>query len=164
MLKVLLAALLNLIPLSAFSAPAELALPGVAVRGESTFRYLGIPIYNARLFTVAGAPLNWGEDFALELTYLRQIRQQDLIDSTLQEFTRSGPELPLRAELSNCFASVTRGDRYLAVSDGPDKLSFWRNDTRTCSLIYPDIKARFMGIFLGENTRSRGFTQRLLGN
>ena len=161
--KRFLAFMLCLLPLGVQASPIEMALPDAQVRGESTFRYVGIPIYNARLYTASGGPLDWQDDFALELTYLRRFSQKDLVNSTLQEFTRVGTALPVRKDLSGCFIDVARGDRYLAISDGPNEVSFWHNGNKTCNLRYPNIKARFMGIFLGDNSRSRTFTQRLLG-
>ncbi len=164
MLKLrLLAALLCLLPLSAQAALVEDELPGAQMRGEATFRYFGIPIYDARLYTISGAPLDWEKDFALELTYRRKVSQRALVESTLQEFRRIGNALPLRTELSVCFSDVADGDRYMAISNGPDEVSFWRNEILMCRLRYPASKTRFMGIFLGDNTRSPSFTGRLLG-
>jgi hypothetical protein len=140
------------------------AMPGAALRGEASFRFLGFPLYRARLFTPSGAALDWGQDMALELTYQRPLSQYDLVEGTLREFKRLGAPLPLRAQLNRCFRPVAKGDRYTAISKGPNRLDFWRNDTKTCSLKHPNIKQRFMAIFLGKNTRSARFTRRLRGD
>lgn len=151
-------------PALAQSNVAAAALPGAEVRGTATLRFLGLPLYQARLFTVGGAALDWRQDFGIELTYLRDLTQYDLVEATMREFKRTGGALPLEVQLSGCFDAVTKGDRYLAISDGADKIGFWRNGQRSCTLAYPQIKTRFMGIFVGDNTRSRSFTRRLTGD
>ena len=156
---------ISLLPLPGLVAanPIPSLLPGAEMRGKATFRFLGLPMYEARLFTVGGEPLNWRRDFGLELNYYRRLTQRDLVLSTLKEMDRTGPPVPVRDQLERCFDDVRRGDRYLAITNGRDEVMFWRNGTRTCTLAYPDIKQRFMAIFLGDNTRSKSFTRRLKG-
>ena len=161
MLRPVLLCLLILVGHAAKASPVSSALPDAELRGEATLRFLGFPLYKARLFTPSGAPLDWSKDFALELTYLRDLTAYDLVEGTMREFERTGGTLPVRAQLNQCFFDVRKGDRYTAVANGPNQLTFWRNDTRTCTLSHPQITARFMGIFLGDNTRSRRFTSLL---
>ena len=143
------------------ASQAKTALQDVELRGVATFRYLGFPLYEARLFTKGGTPLDWNVDFGLELTYLRNLTAFDLVESTMQEPGRTGGDLPVRDQLNSCFVDIRKGDRYLAFSQGQNKIGFWRNDRRICMLCHPRIKTRFMAIFLGENTRSKSFTRRL---
>lgn len=138
-------------------------LPGAQVRGQATYRHLGFQLYDARLFTKGGAPLNRAQDYALELEYKRTLSQKALVEGTLREMKRIGKPLPPRAQLETCFQNVGTGDRYLAVSRGPDQLSFWRNERLTCTLRQKDIKTGFMSVFLGEQSRSPSFTRKLLG-
>ncbi|WP_240686517.1 chalcone isomerase family protein [Aliiroseovarius marinus] len=161
MLRPVLLCLLIMVGHAVNASPVNSALPDAELRGEATLRFLGFPLYKARLFTPSGARLDWNKDFALELTYLRNLTAYDLVEGTMREFARTGGTLPVRAQLNQCFFDVRKGDRYTAVSDVPNTLTFWRNDTRTCTLSHPQIKARFMGIFLGDNTRSRRFTSLL---
>lgn len=136
-------------------------LPDAELRGKATFRFLGLSLYEARLFTRGGAPLDWNRDFGLELKYLRNLSENDLVEGTLREFDRTGASLPLRAQLERCFDAVRKGDTYLAVSQGQNKVGFWLNGKKTCTLAHPQIKTRFMAIFLGNNTRSKTFTRQL---
>lgn len=138
-------------------------LPDAELRGAATFRFVGLPLYEARLYTRSGAPLDWNEDFGLELRYLRTLTQRDLVEGTLREFARLGSSLPVREQLETCFSDVRKGDRYTAVSKGPNRIAFWLNGRKTCTLAHPQIKSRFMGIFLGESTRSKSFTHKLKG-
>lgn len=159
-----LSLLLLALPLQTHAMTAATTLPGAELRGQATFRFLGLPLYEARLYTPGGEPLDWQKDLALELTYLRRITEADLIESTLQEFSRTGAPLPVKDQLSQCFDEVGQGDRYLAVSNGPDQIMFWRNERQMCALSHPQIKQRFLTIFLGDNSRSRSFTRKLQGS
>lgn len=141
----------------------ESVLPGAELRSEAVARYFGLPIYEAQLYTVEGAPFDWNEDFGLRLRYMRNLSQEDLVDATMEEMERLGGALPVRESMKDCFQGVSRGDTYLAVTNGPSRIRFWRNGTQTCTLSYPQITYRFMSIFLGDNTRSRSFTQALRG-
>ncbi|WP_170326267.1 hypothetical protein [Ruegeria arenilitoris] len=147
--------------LAASSGLTELDDP--QLRGTATFRYLGLPLYDAQLFTPGGAAFSWKQDFGLQLQYRRNVSQKALVNSTLDEMQRIGRAAPVRDQLQTCFKAVNKGDRYLAVSEGPNKVSFWLNGRKTCTMSYPGIKRSFMSVFLGENTRSAAFTQRLRG-
>ncbi|MEP1327347.1 hypothetical protein [Pseudophaeobacter sp.] len=163
MRSLLFCSCLCLAPFVAGATQASNLPPGVEERGEATFSFLGFQIYKARLFTQGGRPLDWSQDFGLELTYRRRLSQSDLVEATLREMTRMGNALPIRDQLEKCYQPVAPGDRYLAVSDGPNRLSFWRNGVTVCTLAQDNIKARFMEIFLGKDSRSTRFTRALLG-
>lgn len=150
-------------PCTLFASPLKGVLPDAELRGQATFRYLGFPLYEARLFTKGARPLDWEQDFALELRYLRNLTSYDLVESTMRELKRTGGSLPVRDQLNVCFDDVGKGDSYVAVTQGANKIGFWRNGKRTCTLTHPRIKRRFMDIFLGDNTKSRSFTRRLRG-
>ncbi|KPD10562.1 hypothetical protein [Phaeobacter sp. 11ANDIMAR09] len=163
MRRLLLIAATLLVPLSAQASTVKSALPGAELRGAATFRYVGFPLYEARLFTKSGAPLDWNKDFGLELKYMRNLTEYDLVEGTMRELKRTGAALPLRGQLEQCFDDVRKGDRYFALSKGQDQIGFWHNGKRVCTLSHPQIKTRFMAIFLGENTRSKSFTRKLKG-
>ncbi|MDU9005364.1 chalcone isomerase family protein [Sedimentitalea todarodis] len=163
MLRVLGLCLVILTPASGQALTIPNVLPGAELRGEAVLRLFGFPLYRARLYTETGAPLNWDQDFGLELTYMRDLSRQDLAESTMRELERIGGAIPIRDQLNRCYADVRRGDRIAAVSQGQNQIAFWLNGTRTCTLSHPQIKSRFMAIFLGDNTRSRSFTRKLKG-
>lgn len=163
MRNIVLSSALILAPVFAQASTVEAALPDAELRGTATFRFVGLPIYEARLFTEAGAPLDWNKDFGLELKYLRSLSERDLVESTMREFKRTGDAVPMRDQLERCFNDVRKGDRFFAVSKGQNQIGFWHNGKRVCTLSHPQIKTRFMAIFLGENTRSKSFTRKLKG-
>ena len=143
--------------------PAQAAFSGAQERGAATYRHLGFPIYQARLFTPGGAAFDWNAEFGLELRYLRNFTQYDLVESTMRELARTGGALPIRGKLEACFTDVSKGDRFTAVTQGPNRISFRLNGAPRCTLSHPQIKYRFMSIFLGENSRSKSFTRKLQG-
>lgn len=163
MRRLLLIAATLLAPLSAQASTVKSALPSAELRGAATFRFVGFPLYEARLFTKSGAPLDWNKDFGLELKYMRNLTEYDLVEGIMRELKRTGAALPLRGQLEQCFDDVRKGDLYFAVSNGQDQIGFWHNGKRVCTLSHPQIKTRFMAIFLGENTRSKSFTRKLKG-
>lgn len=163
MFKPALTALLLLACLPVQASTMAAALEGTSQRGAATFSYFGLAIYEARLFTRGGAPFDWNSEFGLELQYKRDLSRENLVEGTLREFRRTGGDLPLQRELSTCFRDVSTGDRFLGMTEGSDRISFWLNGQQTCTLSHPQIKYRFMAIFLGDNTRSASFTRRLRG-
>ena len=154
---------LLVMPLGAQATTIQSQLPDAQLRGAATYRYIGLPLYKAQLFTRSGAPLDWTKDFGLALTYLRNLTQYDLVEGTMRELARTGASLPVRDQLQDCFRDVHKGDRYLAISQGANQLGFWLNGERVCTLSHPAIKTRFMSIFLGDNSRSAAFTRKLKG-
>lgn len=140
MRKLLLLLVAVLVPLSAQASTVKSALPGAELRGAATFRFVGFPLYEARLFTKSGAPLDWNQDFGLELKYLRNLTEYDLVEGTMRELNRTGSALPVRDQLQTCFRDVRKGDRYVAVSKGQNQIGFWLNGTSVCTLRHPQIK------------------------
>ncbi|WP_282152215.1 hypothetical protein [Ruegeria atlantica] len=160
---VALLSLTLLAPVGLAASTVSNELPNAELRGSATFRYLGLPIYDAKLFTPGGAPFSWSDDFGLQLTYRKNLKQKALVESTLDEMTRQGNSGLTQAQLEQCFQAVSKGDSYLAISEGPNKVGFWRNGRKTCTLSGPGVKKTFMSIFLGDNTRSASFTRQLKG-
>ena len=166
MLKPVFPLLFFLIASAAPASPVETAMKDPQVRGAATFRFLGLPIYEARLFTEAGKDLNPEAPHALELTYRRPAAEARIVKETLGQLRRLGfptPD-PLRKALDDCFADAGNGDRFLAIPRGPDRIDFWFNERPTCTLQHPGIRKGFMGIFLGDNSQSASFTRALKGS
>lgn len=158
-----LVAVLICFPGLIFASPEKLGLGDAELRGKATLRILGLPLYEASLYTVGGQKFDWSRDFGLRLVYQRSFSERDLVDSTLREMARIGPPVQIGSALEKCFDDVTKGDSYLAVTSGQDSLRFARNGQLTCTLSHPNIKRRFMEIFLGQDTRSKSFTRKLRG-
>ncbi|WP_051927573.1 hypothetical protein [Ruegeria halocynthiae] len=152
-----------LAPTGLAASPVTQTLPDAQPRGSATFRFLGVPVYDARLYTPKGAAFSWDEDFGLQLTYRKTLRQKALVESTLDEMARQGSPAPTQTQLKQCFQAVGKGDIYVAISRGPNRVGFWRNGQKTCTLSYPGAKRAFMSIFLGADARSASFARQLKG-
>jgi hypothetical protein len=109
---------LFLTPVSVNANTVEAVLPDAELRGAATFHFVGFSLYTARLFTLSGAPLDWNEDFGLELQYKRNLSELDLMEGTMREFARLGDPVPVRSQLQTCFDDVRKGDLFTAVSKG----------------------------------------------
>ncbi|WP_158585632.1 chalcone isomerase family protein [Pseudooceanicola sediminis] len=148
--------------------PAEAGSTVAAPRllGQARFTWLGIHIYDAALWSSA-ARFDWAAPMALQLTYAMGIDGDDLLDTSMDEIARvEGPsaDLPqLKQQLARCMGTVDSGDRYVAASDGDDHLRMWLNGRQTCDVSHPGIKRRFLGIWLGDDTRSPRLSRRLRG-
>ncbi len=151
------------LPVSLSASVITQEVKDAQLKGSATFRFLGVPIYDAKLYTPGGAAFSWSDDFGLQLTYRKNLKQKALVESTLEEMARQGNPAPTQAQLEQCFQAVSKGDSYIAISEGANKVGFWRNGQKTCTLSYTGAKRSFMSIFLGDNTRSASFTSQLKG-
>ena len=158
-----LVSIIALAPGGLSASPITQTLSDAQLKGSATFRFLGVPVYDAKLFTPQGDAFNWNEDFGIQLTYRKNLKQRALVESTLDEMARQGNAAPTPGQLEQCFQGVSRGDNYVAISEGANKVGFWRNGQKTCTLSYPGAKRAFMSIFLGNDTRSASFTRQLKG-
>lgn len=143
---------------SVLSAPKQL--------GQASFRWLGIHLYDATLWSDA-ARFDWSAPMALELSYDMGISGADLLDTTMDEIARMEGEQPdqaaLRQALRPCMKSVSDGDHYVAAASGADQISLWLNGAQTCSVSHAGVKQRFLGIWLADNSRSPALSRQLRG-
>lgn len=137
------------------------------VSGPVTYRLLGIPIYEAKLFKPRGEGFDWNRPFALQLQYAKTISGDRLLSATMSELRRMEGQKDDHAEielaLATCFRDVSSGDRYLAYAVGPDRVDFWLNGSKTCEAQHPGLRNRFLGIWLSDESRAQNLTRRLRG-
>lgn len=161
----LTALLLNPASPAAGSSVAGLSQPQKL--GAATMRWLGLPIYDATLYTQGSQRFSWSQPIALELRYLRAFPASQLTKSTLDELQRiEGPQsdhAALIAKLGKCFRNVSKGDRLTAYSSASSKVSFSFNGGAPCTVSHKGVRERFLGIWLSENSRSAKLTRRLKG-
>ena len=167
MFRLLLALALFAGPTSAQDRVAMAGLPNPVAIGEASLGVIGIIAYDARLFTSDGVPFDWAVPMALELDYKRGFSADDLLRGTETEMRRTmgdNAEMPtVIALLDDCFLAVESGDSYLAVSLSPDQIDLWRNGTQTCTVNYPDIRERFLSIWLSDQSRFSALSRKLRG-
>lgn len=146
---------------SAPEPPAELqsVLPGAVWAGSARMRYLGLPIYDARLWVSPGfvPQAYWQTAFALELRYLRSLRGQAIAQRSLDEMRRGqGLDDALAAQwlahMRAAFPDVQEGDRLTGVHTPDLGARFWANGQPRPEVADAQFSRRFFGIWLAETT------------
>ncbi len=159
-LALILLPLLMALPLRAEVAPAEVtrSLGDPVSLGQASYGFLGLPLYDATLFTSGGGQFDWRKPLALQLVYARALTGETIIDSTLSELDRIEGAMPdhddLRRKLGTCFRDVRKGDRYVAIAPGAAEVSFWLNGEKTCELRHDRARERILAIWLSEESRA----------
>lgn len=134
-------------------------LPGATLRGQATMRFLGLSIYEARLWAAAGfEPDNYlGQAFALELIYARALNGSEIVERSLVEMRRldtidAERERGWRHLMQRAFPDVGKGDRLCGVHEGAGAVRFLHNDAPTVSTQDRDFARLFFGIWLSPKT------------
>lgn len=145
---------------------------GARVRGEGTLRWLGLKVYEARLYTgPAGidAQKIGATPFALELVYARALDGKNIARTSLREMQRldpatSGMSRPWLEAMEKMFPDVAAGDRLAALYLPGKGTRFFHND-QVMGVIEDNAFARaFFGIWLDARTAAPELRQALLGD
>jgi hypothetical protein len=152
--------------------PAEVlaALPDAQALGSATLRFLGLSIYEARLWVQRGfqASSYAQSPFALELNYSRSLSGPLIAERSLKEMRRQGPineergQIWLRA-MVQAFPDVKAGDRITGLHTPGVGARFWFNGQSRPAVDDPDFSRFFFGIWLSEETSEPQMRARLLG-
>ncbi len=152
------------------STPPELAgrIDAPAPTGAAQGTFLAIPLFDAQLWTDGGRPFSWSEPFALSLTYRRSFGAGLLVWASIFEMERIRALDPAAAaaiegQLARCFRSVNRGDRITAVSETPDRATFFLNGQPTCTVDQPGFRRAFFSIWLDPAARDPAGAAQLRG-
>jgi hypothetical protein len=154
------------------SVPPELAgeLPGARLLGSGRLRFLGLLIYDARLW--AGAtPItsDWAAGpFALELQYARGLKGEQIAERSLVEMRRQGEITEPVAErwlgqMRQLFPDVQEGDRITGLNVPGTGARFFLNGSLRGEPRETDFARRFFGIWLSPRTSEPGLRESLLG-
>jgi hypothetical protein len=151
-MKRIVLSILALVLMSSPVAAAPSEVDGASLVGKARFSLLGFSLFDAAVYTDSGR-FSWNDDFALSLTYKRNAREEVLLNRTIRGMSERGAGdakilAPLRERLSACFSDVARGDRFTAVSTGPDTARFYLNGKESCTLTWPNLRRHFFGIWL----------------
>ena len=165
--SVIVASFLMLPAVAEADTVARATVADARLLGAATMRFVGIQLYDARLYTPGGAAFDWAAPMALQLDYKRNFSRAELTAATVREMRRMEGARPDHSSIGQmvdaCFRDVGPGDQFVAVGSSDDEVSLWFNGTRTCTLAHAGIKQRFMGIWLSERSRSPHQSQRLRG-
>ncbi len=146
------------------------SLPGVGVAGQATFSVWGLDIYTATLWVAPDFSVNQyaNHEFALELTYLRELDSAVIAKSSVTEMHRQGViddarqgtwEKSLRAVIPD----VKRGDRITGWHRPGVGVMFYLNDHVLGEIHDPELAGRFFAIWLSPTTSVPKLRQALSG-
>ncbi|NVO04493.1 MAG: chalcone isomerase family protein [Rhodoferax sp.] len=156
----------------ASAPPAEVsaALPGARLLGSGRLRFLGLAIYDSRLWAPSGfAAASYAQrPFALELNYLRSLSGKLIAERSLKEMRRQGSlsaqqEQAWLQAMLQAFPDVNAGDRITGVHTPGTGARFWFNGQLRASIPDADFSRVFFGIWLSEATSEPQLRLGLLG-
>ena len=175
--RTLLAALggLAVAPLAAranLAPPAEVGseLPGARLLGSGRLTFLGLHIYDARLWTADEFVADRFDrhPLALELQYGRTLYGRLIAERSLEEMKRQGGFSEEQSErwlasMKQTFPDVNKGDRITGVQRPGESTRIFVNGTLRGELRDAEFTRRFFGIWLAPQTSEPKLRQSLLG-
>ena len=151
-------------------APPELAgeLPGAQWRGGGVMRFMGMRIYDARLWspdTVTGDGVS--QPLALELIYARNIKGDLIVSSSLREMQRVGTfsedqSARWAKAMAPMFPNIKPGDRITGVQRPGQSARFFYNGSLRGEVADAEFARLFFGIWLSPRTSDPQLRQQLL--
>jgi len=143
-------------------------LPQARIAGQGALRWLGMPIYEATLWT-DGAGWSEAAVFALDIRYSRRITGRRLAATSLDEMRRMalGDERQLQRwleRMERIFPDVGPGDRLVGLNLPGRGVEFHSDDRVLGRVEDADFARAFFSIWLDPRTREPGLRAALLGN
>lgn len=170
-----LAALAVVMPVARAQAlPVELQseLPGARLEGSGRMRFLGLRIYDIRLWSPVRVPRGDGwsaTPLALELEYARALVGRLIAERSLQEMQRQAridDDKAARwlAAMSSTFPDVKEGDRLTGIHVPGEAARFHFNGVRRGEVRDAEFARLFFGIWLSPTTSEPALRDALLGS
>ncbi|MCE1250153.1 MAG: chalcone isomerase family protein [Comamonadaceae bacterium] len=145
------------------------ALPAAALLGQGQMRFLGLRIYDARLWV---GPQFKAADFgdyplALELSYHRAFKGAAIAQRSIDEIERQGELPPAQAQrwlkvLTALLPDVQSGDRLTGLYQPGQGMRFWRGEQLLGATDDAELARRFFAIWLSPRTSEPGLRSALL--
>ena len=157
---------------AALAAPAELAadLPQARLQGSGRLRFLGLRIYDIRLWAGASpVGAQWaGVPLALELEYARSLDGAQIAERSLVEMRRQAEPAADTAErwlaaMKKVFPDVREGDRITGVNLPGQGARFFHNGRLRGEVRDTEFARLFFGIWLSPRTSEPALRESLLG-
>ena len=142
-------------------------LPGLTVRGKGTMRFIGLKVYEVRLWT-AMKPFGHDDPFALELIYDMSFSGRDIAERSVKEIRGQGynDEARLKrwgAEMANIFPDIKQGDTLVGVNVPGKEIRFYTPEKFIAAVPDPEFARAFFDIWLSEKSSAPGVRGNLLG-
>ena len=155
----------------AYGPPAFVhqAVPGATLLGQGQMRFLGLRIYDARLWA---GPQFEAADFGahplvLELSYHRAFAGAAIAERSIDEIERQGELTPAQAQrwqkaLAAVLPDVQPGERLTGLYQPGQGLRLWRGQQALGAIDDAELARRFFGIWLSPRTSEPGLRSALL--
>jgi Chalcone isomerase-like len=152
-------------------ARAELgeALPQARRIGTGRLTVWGFQVYDARLWAQPGfSAANYDRaPLALEVSYLRAFKAQEVAERSIKEIRRSKPVSDVQAsrwiaDMLRVIPDVRKGDRVMGVHQPGVGAAFWVNGKNTGEVQDAEFARLFFGIWLSPNTSEPKLREALL--
>ncbi len=153
-------------------APPELAaaINGIRLQGQGRLRFLGLRVYDAKLWVGAQAVGDaWADvPFALELDYARELPGKRIAERSLVEMKRQGDitdEVGTRwlGVMQQVFPDVKAGDRLSALNVPGSGMRFFFNGQLRAEPRDADFARVFFGIWFSSRSSEPQLREALLG-
>ena len=135
------------------------ALPQAQRIGTGRLVVWGFQVYDARLWAQPGfRAVNFDRaPLALELSYLRAFKAEEIAERSIKEMRRSQPVSDAQAsrwiaDLLRVIPDVRSGDRVMGVHQPGVGAAFWVNGKNTGEIQDAEFARLFFGIWLSPNT------------
>ena len=152
--------------------PAEVAadLPGANLLGSGRLTFLGLSIYDARLWVGDGFKAESYEQspLAIELEYARTLYGKLIAERSLDEMKRAGGVSDAQSDswlatMKQIFPDVAKGDRITGVVRPGESARFFLNSKAIGEVRDTEFARRFFGIWLAPKTSEPKLRLALLG-
>jgi hypothetical protein len=156
----------------ASTLPAPVVEQGYALRkvGDGELKWLGLPIYDASLWTSTGryAGFDGGDTVALSLWYQRAFTRDELLGITATAWRKLGqPDAAQRerwlAELRRAWSDVAPGQNVTTVVAPGGPTRFYDQRGRFAQVDDPAFGPAFLAIWLDPRSVVRDLRRQLLG-
>ncbi|MBL8517139.1 MAG: chalcone isomerase family protein [Betaproteobacteria bacterium] len=148
--------------------PVQKDLPGLAIVGDTSFRFIGMKVYDIRLWAPEGRYAA-DQPFALELVYDMNFKGADIAKRSIDEKRGQGygPEEKLNrwyGEMARIFPDIKPGDTLIGIHVPGKEARFYTRSKFIAIVADPEFARAFFDIWLSEKTSQPGLRKRLLGN
>lgn len=143
-------------------------VPNLAKRGEAAMRFIGLKVYDIRLWT-ANQAQNFGEPFALELVYDMNFKGKEIAERSITEMRKQGynDEVKLKrwsAVMTRIFPDIKKGDTLVGVSIPNKEIRFYSHEKLIAAEKDMEFARAFFDIWLSEKTSEPTLRKKLLGD
>lgn len=151
------------------SLPAAVSAeaPGLTVRGTGTFRWLGLEIYTATLWT-RGAPPDFDRPFVLTLRYARTIKGSAIAARSVEEIERLGIASPEQrrawgAAMNSLFPEVSKGATLTGLNVPGKGARFFHDGRPLGEIAGTEFARAFFSIWLDPQSSAPALRSALMG-